>query len=350
MKRYSMLLIVFSLLLVFVCAGASFAIFPGHYSQKGDGTVQVNLKQGWWSGAPAWYSCFATNNVATAQTQGLTLSTLLSNAATTVAAPTVYMVTNFNQGPVFSASPVPAVNTYTGLWTVSYITWNAGVTRVPITDAAALPVGITVTPTTIVVDCPIFAIGPIGNPWGRTTSTTSPYIYRIRQGRSVNTYTKQLTIPFWYAYCQNPTTRRISARRVIIPDASYAALATLIGANFATNLGQLVLAGRGQMVVIDWNQIVAGAVVPLPVNQYPVLANCPSSTDWRNINRSYSPAMSFSLLDRNLALITPGVLFNNLPFIQQQFTAGALTDTIVPYQYPPVLATAVVNAPVLSIQ
>ena len=50
MKRYSSLLIVFSIMLVFVSASASFAIFPGFGpGVLGDGSAPIQLHQGWWS-------------------------------------------------------------------------------------------------------------------------------------------------------------------------------------------------------------------------------------------------------------------------------------------------------------
>lgn len=345
MKRYSTLSILMTVMLVFICASASFAVFPNP-----DGLTSVNLYQGWWNGTITWYSCFATNDLVTAQRDGLTVAPKLSSALNTVAAPIVYIVTNFSQGPIFSAAPIPSPNTYTGLWSVRYLTWQPGFTRVPITNASAIPAGVSNTATNIVVDCPIFAVGPISNPWKRPSHTTAPYVYRIPQGKYVNTYSKQLTVPFWYIYCQHPLTKKISVGQMIIPDAGYATLADLIGANFATNLNQLVLPDRGQMVVIDWAQTTGGLPVKVIANQYPVIEDSPTSSGWRNSNLDYTPTMNFSVLDRNLAMISPEVLFNNYQFIVEQFTAGALTDNVIPYYYPPIIQTAVVNAPIIPAQ
>jgi hypothetical protein len=343
MKRYSTLLIVMATMLVFLSASASFAVFPAR-----DGTAVVNLGQGWWNGALAWYSCFATNDLVTASQNGLTLAVKLDSALNTVAAPVVYIVTNYNQGPIFSAAPIPSPNTYTGLWSVRYLTWQPGFTRVPITNASAIPAGVSNTATNIVVDCPIFAIGPVSNPWKRPSRTTPPYVYRIPQGIYVNTYTKQLTVPLWYVYCQDALTKKISVGQVIIPDAGYSTLADLIGANFATNLNQLTLDDRGQMVAINWAQTTGGLPVKLLANQYPVIEDCPTALSWRNSNQGYTPTMNLSVLNRNLAMISPEVLFNNYQFIVEQFTAGALTDTVIPYYYPPIIQTAVVNAPIVN--
>ncbi len=173
MKRY-IAPIALSVVLVLLCASASLAIFPGKVygtnpfpgvsygfnNRVGDGLVWVGLQRGWVLGVPAWYACFATNNIRMAQTQRVTLvpyygsladGILLIEAQSLTLAPKLtsaigagaqpmYIVTNFNNnGPVFSTSPL-TVTPYTGLWEVVYITWNPGVTPWVITNTAA-PVG-----------------------------------------------------------------------------------------------------------------------------------------------------------------------------------------------------------------
>ncbi len=388
MKRCGILLMI-SLALV-VCTSASFAIFP-----TPSGYTQVQLYHGWWSPGivppgelptAAWYSCFATNNVRVAQTQSLTLSPKLSNFT---ALPVMYVVTNFsNDGPVFFYSPHPiSVIAYSGIWAVVYIRWlptatphvitngslaNAGnpTGLPPVTEAVysltvnGPPIGappfftVGPAPGITVVDCPIFAIGNISNPWFKPTSFVRPYVYRIPQGVGINTYTKRLTIPFWYVYCRNGITRAISVLRVIIPDASEISLARLLKANFAPNLGiaswlppqPSPLGMSSTMYVTNWNQIVPpGTPLKVLANQYPLLDACPTSCDWRNTNRNYSPVDAFVLLNRNLPLISPEVLFNNWEFVVQQIMAGGLVS-VPPCLYPPHTPGPRVNAPVLCVQ
>ncbi len=371
MRRYSKLSFVFALLLVFACASASFAIFPGTKyglvgpNTAGDGNTTIQLYQGWVDGTVAWYSCFATNNIRVAQTQNLTLTPLLTIAT----ANWMYVVTNYNQGPAFTyAPPGPP---YTGIWAVQYITWRPGVTPWVITNpslgvtgaAPGLPNGTqayySMTPIPpqplpgpqplvfsglpfaafgfTILDCPIFAVGQISNPWVKI----APGIYRIPQGRTINTYTKQLTIPFWYVYCRNDITRAISVERIIIPDVGDPALAALIGANYAPLLNNAPPDERNSLYVFNWRQDISmlPGIQPLKVlaNQYPVRSECPRPCGPRNQNYDYTPLATFTLINRvNLNLAE--VLFNNEEFILQQIMAGNLAFT------PP---RAVFNAPVL---
>lgn len=99
----------------------------------------------------------------------------------------------------------------------------------------------------------------------------------------------------------------------------------LIGANYAPLLGSTLISARSSMWVIDWRQTLpGGALLKVLANQYPVLSDCPTDCSWRNTNFGYSPVEDMFILQRNLALISPEVLFNNVPFIQQQMTRGAL--------------------------
>lgn len=336
--------VVVACVLVIACAGASFAIFPGNgpgLSSIGDGTLQVKLLHGWFGGQAAWYSCFATNDIRTAQTQGLTLAPKLASA-NFGGASRMFVVVNFNnQGPVFESSPV--VGPYSGLWLVTYIRWLPGTQPWVICDASAvgpprglptpgvqatysvLPSGTPGPGLNTVLDCPIFAIGPLSNPWRKTNVFSPPYCYRIPQGRYVDTYNKLLTIPFWKVYCQDPITRRICVKKVIIPDVGVPFIQQLIGANYAPNLGGLDIPNRSDMWVISWDQMIPGnGLLKVLANQYPVLSDCPSDCSWRNTNYAYSPVFDMFLLDRNLALISPEVLFNNVPCIERAMQSGAL--------------------------
>jgi hypothetical protein len=203
------------------------------------------------------------------------------------------------------------------------------------------------------VDCPIFATGPVSSPWFKPTSTVFPYIYRIPQGQWFNAYSKLLSIPFWNVYCRNDITKAISVQRVVIPDTSNSSLATLIGANLATTLALVPwtasqpspAGGKSTMYVINWNQVIP-PVLKVLANQYPVLDACPTYFSWRNTNLNYSPVDAFVLLNRNLALISPEVLFNNWEFVVAQITAGALVP-VAPFLYPPIAAGPAVNAPLV---
>ncbi len=369
MKRYGFAVLTLALIL---CASAAFAIFPGQtfglYSGLGDGYLAVQLQQGWAHGQPAWYSCFATNDIRWAQTQNITLAPKLRSAANDGSLP-MYVITNFSQGPVFSRSPV--VGPYSGIWTVTYITWRPGVTPWVITNASApsgAPPGLpsatqalytltnpvappvsVINPT--VLDCPIFAIGQISNPWRLPNMFAPPYRYRIPQATYVNTYTRQLTVPFWNVYCDDPITRRIMTSRVIIPDVSDPALSRLIGANYAPELMFVNVNDRQSFFAVNWAQDYdpRPGIQPVKVltNQFPVLEDCPTSCTWRNTNYGYSPVDTFVLLQRNVNIppfpplypppyISPEVLLSTDQFIVSQIMTGALRW--VPYPTPPLPA------------
>lgn len=328
-------------------AGAALAIFPGNgpgLTRLGDGTLQVKLQHGWFGGTDAWYSCFATNDIRTAQTQGLTLSPKLSSAAPGGTSRMFVVINNNNQGPVFERSPV--MGPYSGLWRVVYIKWLPGVTPWIICNASAPagsppglptnaqaifsahPAGLPIDFTVTVVDCPIFALGPLSSPWSKPASLSPPYRYRIPQGLYVNTYRKLLTIPFWNAYCQDPVTRAISVKKIIIPDAGVPFLAQLIGANYAPLLGSVDLANRSDMWVIAWDQVLpGGGLLKVLANQYPVLEECPSDCSWRNTNFGYSPIFDMFILDRDLSKISPEVLFNNVQSVERGFACNAFLST-----------------------
>ncbi len=339
--------IVLACALLIACAGASFAIFPGNgpgLSSIGDGTVQVKLLHGWFGGTDAWYSCFATSDIRTAQTENLTLAPKLASAQFGGASQMFVVVNYNNQGPVFERSPL--VGPYSGLWLVTYIRWLPGTTPWVICDASApvgappglptpdvqaiyspLPSGVVAQAGHTVLDCPIFAIGPISNPWHKTSSFSPPYCYRIPQGRYVDTYNKLLTIPYWKAYCQDPITRRICVKKIIMPDVGVMFVQQAIGANYAPLLSSLDLANRSDMWVMDWEQTVNGGFLKILANQYPVLSDCPSECSWRNTNYAYSPVFDMFVLLRNLALISPEVLFQTEDCILRAIMDGRLLSS-----------------------
>lgn len=369
MRRSSFLVLT---LLLALCASSSLAIFPGPQigaitpQTVGDGTVQIQLLHGWGAGNAVWYSCFATNDIRTAQTQNLTLSANLTIAVANF----MYVVTNFNnQGPSFLFPP-PSLN-YTGIWAVQYIMWRPGVIPWVITNPEApmgsapglpngtqayysmtpnppnplpapqilLPHGLPFAPTGFtILDCPIFAVGNLNNPWG------SGGVYRIPQGRYVNTYTKQLTIPFWYVYCRNDVTRAIEVHRIIMPDVGDFGLARLIGANYAPLLNAPPPNERNSLFVFNWAQDIDPGpgirLLKVLVNQYPVRSECPRPCGPGNLNRDYTPLATFLLINKINPNLTE-VLFNNEEFILQQIGTGGLAFAAPRF---------IVNAPVLCDQ
>lgn len=308
------LMLVALLLLATLCASPSIAVAPNP-----DGYTTVSLRQGWWNNEPTWYIGTATNDIRFAQTQGLVLAPKLTQALGN-AAP-IYIVTNFQQPYVFSASPTGGPINYSGLWRVVYITWLAGSTPRPITNALpesglnpnGIPVsGISQVVTDIVLDYPILVIGQLGCP-----------LYTIPQLVSLNYTTKTAVLPFFNAYCANVITRRVSVVRTLITDVEYAPVAALVGANFAPGLNLLPNPG----VQLTW------MFTPYPVpgwqmsppSQYPIIWACPTSFDWRNANYAYSPVSNVYFLTRITA--SPSSVINNAQTVMMLVANGALVQT-----------------------
>jgi hypothetical protein len=377
MKRGGFL--VLTLILV-LCTSAAFAIFPGQKyglnSAVGDGYVDIQLKHGWSQGTHAWYHCFATDNIKWAQSENITLATQLSSASLAAGTSTMFVFTNFNnQGPAFTGTPLNGV--YSGIWVVFYVTWNPGVTPWVVTDplapagsAPGLPTAgvqatfsLSVPWGPAILDCSIFAVGPLSNPWKRPSSLAPPF-YRIPQGKSVNTNTRMLTIPYWNVYCDDPITNKIMVKKVVIPDAHPASLANLIGANVAPVLLAFPSSDRQLFQVMNFAQD-SDPVLPgiqpykVRIDQYPVLNDCPNYNSWRNTNQDYSPVTQFTLLNRN-SLQAVETLYNNDELIEDAVLAGDLTSVLYPTPplpapptnvgYPPAgIATLfVLNSPVID--
>lgn len=370
MKRYSLILLALALLL---CASAAFAIFPGQQyglqypAAVGDGYETFKMQLGWADGYQAWYICTDTNDIRWAQWYDLTLAPKLSGAQVGQGAAIMLWVTNppQSQGPIFQYPPTSPG--YTPIWVVYNVSWLPNATKVPITSfaqAVALQgaAQITITPTTTRVDCSILATYQLGGPF---LVKPLPF-YRIPQGRIIGTgNTRFIQLPYWNVYCQDPITRRISVRRVIIPDVYPQSLAKLIGANYAPAMLQFFNSYRNLMYVINWAQDFDAnlpGIQPLKVriDQYPVLCNCPTGCAEANTNYNYSPVATFQLLNR-LFPTPPGspvpaeTLYTTCPFIQTQINNGNLIP--VTYPTPPILPMPVnrvgvpipfvVNAPVL---
>src|SRR3989339_188160 len=120
-----------------ICASALGNTIPFPFLRSGiDNGVgdflvdDVDFFQGWYLNQSAWYIQdfeLGSNNIRTAEyfDEGALFPKLRS--AIGHGANPIYVVLNFNQGPVFSAAPGPA-GTYSGLWQVIYITWKEGAT------------------------------------------------------------------------------------------------------------------------------------------------------------------------------------------------------------------------------
>jgi len=106
---------------------------------------------------------------------GLNFAPRLAHLAGQVAI--LYIITNLNQGPVFTA--VPGDPTYSGVWQITYVTYKPGKAKHNVKNAGD---------------------------------------YRIPQGKvDQATYvrTKIICLPFWYAYCKDPVTKRVCVLRPI---------------------------------------------------------------------------------------------------------------------------------------
>jgi len=301
MRRYSISIsaIVLTALLVLALGSPSTAVLP-----KPDGVTTVKLAQGWFDDELAWYIGTSTNNINFAQAGGLILAPKLSSAIADGAAPNVYIVKNFQQGPVFSESPSVLVNLYTGLWRVHYITWTTGVRR-PITNSAlADPIlnpygiptsGITDVATNIVVDYPILIIGQLG---------LAQPLYKIPQMVSFDKIAKSAVLPTFNAFFTDFYTKKVTVQRVLITDSSNIYVAPRIGANFGHNL---MLVGTADSM----NGWLFDPLLPpvSPPGQLPILEFLPTALNWHNVNFGYSPVVKGHFLVRTGA--TPSSIINN---------------------------------------
>ena len=311
MKRYSLL---FSILaLITISSGWCFAAYPSLHSGildgVGDTTATFQMYQGWFCGQPTWFIRTATNDIRFAQTQNMTLVPKLNSAVNNGAAQ-VFIVTNYDQGPVFST--IPGDRCYSGLWQVYYVTWQSGFEPRPINNAeCASPqnpygmpkCGVKICCTKVVVDYPIVAVGQLGGPWasvGSNAWTGGDFpVYRIQQGITYNAYSKKITLPAWYAFCQNERNQQIQVAKVIITDVSDESLAQVLKANYAPKLCSVPKCDTQAFFIFSG---------PRPPNQLPVLDFCPDSLDWRNTyykyGYNYSPVMAHVLLYRKIAQST----------------------------------------------
>ncbi len=315
MKRYGVYLVLIAVLLGALVASPTLAVFPIPDTQ-----VTFTMQQGWFDGIVAWFICTDTNDIDFAKTTPFpTLAPKLSSASAGAGASSVTIVTNpeKSQGPVFGARPGQAG--YSGIWRVFFVTWNPGITKVPLTSLSQINTligagSLAVVMSEVRLDCPILALGPLGGPW---LAKPFPPFYRIPQGITHDPRTKSITLPAWDVFCQDPITRRVFVRTVIIPDVENAVLAAQLGANWAPGLVGFPFADTQRFWWMD------PALGPTPPSQLPVVENCPNGIGVRNTNFNYSPVQQYTVLDRNPP-IPPWAVINNPPFIQMLIGSGFL--------------------------
>lgn len=350
MKRFSLLLLF--AVVAMLLASASFASygyspifnFPNVNSFDKVQYAPFQMKQGFEDKQLAWFICTdASDQQIACQTQqngvfewGLNFAPRLADLAGQVAI--VYVVTNLQQGPVFTA--VPGDPTYSGLWQIIYVTFKPGVLKHCINnadpfDATTNPNGLPSTSDAIftttnkagnpiVVKYPIVAVGPLGGPWQPAPGNSS--LYRIAQGKVDVDYTrtKIIYLPFWNIYCQDPINKHVSVRQMAIPDAFDPAglpvadqLVPKLGANDAPGLG---LINQMDTQAFYWQ------LGPQPMNQYPILQDCPDgwSASW-NINLDYTPVETVVVLQRNVPPMAQSTVITNEPVLLDFLFEGCLT-------------------------
>ncbi len=241
-KRVSLVLMALLLLVMSTAAIAQSKPRPAPLSY-----YAFRLFLGWYGGQQAWYVFFGSNDIKYANEFGHqsdlyylvhTEFTLYPKLKSALAggAPPVYLVTNYQQGPLFTA--IPGQADYSSLWHVNLVTWKPGVTPRPIIDAADLPgpQEVDIVPIDVVLDLPIMATGGLGGPW----LPAPPDRYRIKQALYVQlqvfTGEKVIILPGWPAYAQDEITRRIVVQHLVITDTADQSLAMHLGANYAPAL------------------------------------------------------------------------------------------------------------------
>lgn len=316
------------------------------------------MRQGWENNQLTWFIATDSSDQQIAcETQGsiektlwgINFSPALANLTGQV--PLVYVITNLNQGPVFTA--VPGDPTYSGIWQVVFVTFNTGVTKHIVTNADAFdpmtnPNGLpSMTDATyrllnhagepIVVKYPIVAIGQLGGPW----TPSIPGEYRIPQGKVMTDYTRTKTVwlPFWQIYCRNPITKRVHVQAIVVPDAfdppglPFAdQLVPKLGANPSPGLGLI-----NQMFTQPFYQQLG----PQPLNQFPILHACPEFEyrPCQNFNFDYIPLETVVVLQRNFPMLPASTVITNEPTLLLLEGKGLLT---------PVRSSQIINGSVIT--
>lgn len=317
--------------------------------------VPFQMRQGWEDGELVWYICTDASDQqiacqeeflhivqANQRQNAVSLCFNTINFAPRLTAlagqlAPVYIITGQPQ-PVFTA--VPGDPSYSGLWQAVYVTFKPGAQRHcvnnaqpydPINNPTGLPTMADATFSVtnragnpIILKCPIMAVGPLAGPWHPEPGNTS--IYRIPQGRvcADYTYTKVVWLPFWNIYCQDPITKRVCVRQIVIPDACDPPglpfedqLVPKLGANDAPGLCLLT-----DMQKFYWQ------VGPQPVNQYPIVQACPSESTCPclNFNYQYTPVQKVVVLQRNVPCCLPqSAVITNEPALLRFLDSGCLT-------------------------
>jgi len=361
-----MLLLILALAALLAAAGSTFGLqlgqpynFPNINTKDYIQYADFQMNQGWENNKLAWFICTDTSDPVMACStrpegefcEGLNFAPRLASLANQVAV--LYVITNLNQGPVFSA--MPGDSGYSGLWEIVYVTYKTGALKHYVTndspyDALTNPTGLppasdadyTTTGRAgipIVVKYPIVAIGTLGGPWKRVALGD----YRIPQGKvdeATYTSTKTIWLPYWFAYCRNPITKRIDVRRFIVPDVfdppglpPADQLAPKLGANVAPGLGLIQFADTQDFF---WQ------IGPQPTNQYPIFHACPVSIrdleQCENFDYDYTPVADFDVLQRNVPLLPAGTVINNEPTLINLIFMGRLSL---------IRDTQVIDAPIL---
>lgn len=288
----------------------------GTHPTVGNGSLTVPFYLGWFEGKQAWYILKDGSNdiMINAWIGYKTLYPKLGSAIGNAAQP-VYVVLNYQQGPVFSAMPGEA--DYSALWQIYYVTWKAGATKRPIISDLDLPdaADADIVATDIVVDRPIIATGRLGGPW----YPAAPGSYRLKQVIDYDVYDKVVVMPFWFTYAQDRRSMSLATARTLIPDVADAELAALIGANYAPGLATMDPANTQKCWVQDWT------VSPYPPPaQYPLLENLPEfdndNTFELNTNYEFSNIMDFTGFVRTG--LPPYVVLKNPAYLQSQIGTG----------------------------
>jgi hypothetical protein len=145
-----------------------------------EAVIELPAVLGWFDGQPLRYVTTDVSDAGMAKAMGVNFVPRLAEALAEVGAPRsarsavdkVYMFPPGSQGNVFPSAPVPTGpgNTdraYSPLWVVVQVAWREGQTPKPLRSeeqvlAAAAAGRVTLTPTRVVVNCPVVMTGQGG--------------------------------------------------------------------------------------------------------------------------------------------------------------------------------------------
>lgn len=354
MKRFKLLLLIIAMAILSASAGIAVSnsigcpfnfpkINPCDLVQY----APFQMNQGFENKQVVWFICTDVSDPQLAQQfqqggvfeWGPNFAPRLANVVGQV--PIVYVITNVQQGPVFTA--LPGDPNYSGVWQVIYVTFKPGVTKHCVNNAAPFdavtnPTGLPSTADAtftvdnragnpVVVKYPIVAVGALGGPWFPVPAGR----YRIPQGKVLcdYTYTKTIFLPFWQIYCQDPITRRVCVRDIAIPDAcdppgtpTDLQLVPKLGANDAPGL-----------CILNDTQAFYWQLGPQPIDQFPILQACTTSSILKtvvwgpclNTNLDYTPIETVVVLQRNVPPLPQSTVITNEPVLLDFILDGCLT-------------------------